>query len=698
MAKLLKTTKGGRKDPHTHIVHLPDNGMGMMTAHSDGHTHPVNYMPPMAPVMDMMGNMVQVGSQGGWVIGDANGHSHNGMSEYETSTPKDDRTDAEKVQHVLTLYDEADKIEQTSRTQGYESEDLYSHKQWEDDKVAELEGQNRAAITINQIEAKIDSLSGYQRQNRTEIKYLPVEGGDARVADMLNAIVKNITDQCYYQREKSKVFDDSAIVGRGLFNIFEDFTRDVQGKIVIERFRWDDARLGPHEKEDLTDCNFVVKEKWYSESEIKGLYPDVWEEFQPEVRLKAGGGHLVSEDWDTRLRSDEFVNLASKKYKVLECLEKEFTRSYILVNSDDGSVYDVEGWAKNDIASVKAMPGFVKIPRVTYKLHSYKVCTYMLLDDEVIDEQDFPLVPVYAKFRNGVFWGKVEGVKDLQHLVNKAYSQFVDIINKVANYGWFYDDTTFASNADKEAWKKNASSPGFNQRVTDVGRPPVKTEGVKFPAELVNAISMFSQSMREIMNVNLEMMGAGSPANSGIAMQQKIVQQLLGNDYLFDNMSFAEKIIGRMLVRKIAKLYTPERIYRILVNQNTMEGFDVGDKNFSDYSKDEIIAMLRNNDLTKYDVIVSESASSPSAMMGNFMMLLELAGKGIPIPPEAIMEFAPIPNKNKVLELIQAQQAQQAQMEKMKYDTEINKTLITQQGKAQDTQAMSMGAPRTPFQ
>lgn len=692
MAELKKTTQGGRKDPHYHIAHMTDDGTGMMSAHKDGHTHDMLYVPPMpammTPGMDGMGNMMQDATPGGWQIMESNGHTHSGLEDYQPVIPTDKRTDKEKVEHVLRLYDEAGKIEKVSRKKGYESEDMYSHKQWDQSQKDSLEAVDRAAITINQVESKIDSLTGYQRQNRTEIKYLPVEGGDARVAEMLNALVKNITEQCQYQREKSKTFDDTAIVGRGLFNVSEDFTHDIQGKIVIEKFEWDEARLGPHTKEDLADCNFIIKEKWHSESELKGLYPDEWDEFSPEVRLKESGS-LVSEDWDKRLRSDDFVDLVAKKYKVLECIEKEFNRSYILANSSDGSTFDVEGWSKADIASAKSIPGFVKIPRVTYKLHSYKICTFILLDDEVMDEQDFPLVPVYAKFRKGAFWGKVEGVKDLQHLLNKAYSQFVDIINKVANYGWFYDDTTFASNADKDKWLKNASSPGFNQKIADVNRPPAKIEGVKFPAELVNAISMFGQSIREIMNVNLEMMGADGQARSGIAMQQKIVQQLMGNDYLFDNMAFAEKIIGRMIIRKVQKLYTPERIYRILSNQNTAEGFKVGEQDFSAYSKEEIIAMLRNTDLSKHDVIVSESANSPSAMMGNFMMLLELAGKGIPIPPEAIMEFAPIPNKNRVLELIKQQQARTQAMENKKYDTEIDKTLITQQGKFQESGTQS---------
>ena len=95
----------------------------------------------------------------------------------------------------------------------------------------------------------------------------------------------------------------------------------------------------------------------------------------------------------------------------------------------------------------------------------------------------------------------------------------------------------------------------------------------------------------------------------------------------------------------------------------------------------EILMLLSAADLTKYDVVITESPSSPSAMLGNFMFLLEIAGKGIPIPPTALFRFAPIPNKEKIMAEIQQQQQMDFQREKMKYDTEIQKSMIAQQGK-----------------
>lgn len=73
-------------------------------------------------------------------------------------------------------------------------------------------------------------------------------------------------------------------------------------------------------------------------------------------------------------------------------------------------------------------------------------------------------------------------------------------------------------------------------------------------------------------------------------------------------------------------------------------------------------------------------------MMGNFLLLLDMASKGIPIPPTAIIDFAPLPNKNKILEQIAQQQQQEFEREQMKYSTEIQKAQIAQHGNNQGVQ------------
>lgn len=676
MPQLLKTTEEA-KDGHYHIAYILDDGTGITTM-QDNHAHAIKPIIIPNPVgVDEMGQPILVPTIAGFTVEQNDGHSHE-LLEYPVKI-SDEKTDkSESVKRVLEKYDYAKRLEDNSIQAGKEAERFYRGEQWDEDITQNLVATDRAAETINRIEEKVDSLTGYQRQNRTDFKALPVEGGDQRGADIINQILKNISEQCFYYREESKVVEDSIITGRGLFHLYIDFDEDINGKINVDKFIWDNCYFLPHEKEDLSDCDGIIKYKWYSKEKIEELYPDVFDELSPEYKedtIKSG----LSEDWDQRLRTEEFTQ--GTMYKLIELEEKHYKRVMVLINKRDGFFFNAEGWASKDIESVrKTIPGFIRIPRTSYRIKVTRIASDKFLEEYYVDDKDFSILPLYAKKRNESFWGKIKSVIGLQRLINKAYSQFSDIINKVVTYGWFYDNETFANKKEEKKFIESASSPGFLAKLNDIGRMPQRVEGVKFPGELVNAIGLFSQSIREIMNVNVELSGISQEANqSGIAIKQKIIQQLIGSEYIFDNLSFAKKKLVRMIINKIQKLYTPQRMMRLLVSQYSKTPFNVGDIPFAEYTEEEMSSILNNLDLTKYDFEISESPYSPSFRMSIFLMLSELGGKGYNIPVQTLFEYSPIPEdiKQKIMQTINKQMQQQQETENQKYQTEIAKTLIS---------------------
>jgi len=731
---LLKTTKDGTGKGHYHIVYLREQDG--MVSESRGHSHEIQYMPgtpeqyDTSPDSPSVGMKIAEATQPSWNIIPYEDHTHE-LTEYVTQSTQKREKEPDIVKDIISLYEQAKKNEESSIEDAHECESMYQHKQWDPEEKKTLEGKDRAALTINKLEEKMDNLSGYQRQNRTEFRFLPTEEGDQKVADILNIVVKNITEQCYFPREETKVFEDAGIVGRGLFNIYDDYDppADINGQIVIEKFPWDECHFGPHEKEDLSDCDYVIKTKWFPLIKLKEMYPEKTKHLKPEVMSIEHATRTKSEDWDTSHGKSEIsaggslVDKTNKQYKQLECWRKIYRTANLLINANDGFVFNADGWAERDISMVTGMAGFRSIPRTDFDMRVTKVISQVLLEDYYpeLAYNDFHIIPLYAKKRKNKFWGKIQAVKDIQKLINKAYSQFVDILNKMSAYGWFYDDETFPNRQEEANFKKNASAPGFTQKLRDSKRPPEKVEGVKFPNEIVGAIELLSRDMREIMNVNLEMMGMGGDQQSGIAIRQKIVQQLLGNDFLFDNLSFAKQKLGKIIVALIQKLYTPERLKRIVLNQNMREPVTIGGATIDTpqarqkmqaeaeaepmvqgrnqgqqqgqrqqekqqerlITEQAIEELLQNQDLTKYDMITTESPSSPSAMLSNFMFLLEIAGRGVPIPPTALFQFAPIPNKEKILAEIEKQTQMDMKRDKMKYDTEIQKSLIAQQGKGE---------------
>lgn len=680
-----RTSRKGRGG-HRHLVYL--RGEIGYTSTNKGHSHRV--VKGMDPEV------------GGWEVLPKDGHEHvlEDFAVNEDLTPDEDESEVwSDCKRLLQLSEER---EADFRKKGKESERFISLEgdgQWDKKAKDTLESEDRPALTFNEIEPKIDLLVGYQTRNRTDIRYFPVEGGDARVADILTLLAKNITEQNDYDVEETEVFEDEAIVGRGFFNIDVSHDENIDGDIIIERFPWNECYLGPHSKKTGKDLEYLIKEKWYSLAKIKQLWPEKADEITSKYQPKldpAGeyhstpGNEYEEGDLGEIELSPEFIDVAKKEFRVLEVWRKEYSRVNILVDAENDLFLNTDGWGKEDINSAKTIPTLTSVERKVSRIRVTKAAVGIVLEDYYSDlfEKHFPIVPVYAKKRGRAVWGKVESLKDPQREVNKRRSQIADILNKVACYGWFYDAETFMDEREENKFRRNSSRPGFTQKVANITQKPEKVEGVKFPGELATYDQIASSKMKEIANVNLEMLGMTSDAASGVAIMERKRSGLVGNEYLFDNLALAKRAIGRILVSLIQKVYTPERILRVVANRvarSPEQSNMIAGKPFQEFSEQELLTLLETDDLSKYDVVVGENQSSPTVRQTTFLMWAELASQGVPVPPEYLADLSDAPDKEKLIEGIkQMQQAAQAS-EDRKYQTELLKTVISKQGKGGET-------------
>lgn len=683
--KLLTTTKSGKgRASHYHFVYLNEE-LGTGSCSTDNkHSHLISFVPPQPPSVDPMTGMeLMPGQPGYWVMGPTDGHSHELSEEFNVvkEKKKDSRDIARENRDLFRI---AESRESKSRKKSESSEKFYMGEQWKKEDKDALEKVDRAALTINEIEAKIDLLSGYQRQNRSDFRFFPVEGGDSKVADILNIVVKNIIDQNDYEFEETDVFEDEEITGRGNIHCYIDYTENIRGDIKIEHFPWKDVYYGPHAKKDGSDAEYIIKAKWYSKARVESLWPGKSDEISEDWERYESGKEHVAFKKDQYDNSDNkspevmtsFVNIANKEYRVLEVERKEYRRIPILADEGNDFYQNLDGLSEKDLSSIATIPDIEIVRKPETRIRRTVQAGDVILEDGDLGDIDFSIIPVYAKKRGDDWWGKVESVKDVQLEINKRHSQSIDILNKAAGYGWFYDDTTYATPKDLEDAKKNLSKPGFHLKVSDANRPPNKQEGAKFPNELTAMMALDSQKVKEIMNINMEMLGMGGQYQSGYALVEQKRQGLIGNEFLFDNLNRSKKRLGKKIIRLIQKCYSPERILRIVENQNSKTPVEIGGQPLSSYDPKDILSLLKNNDLSKFDVVVSMSSFNPTTRMANFLVWADLAGKGIPVPPTILVDMSDLPDKERVKQEFIAQQQAEYEKEKYKMDTEIQKTLL----------------------
>ncbi len=689
MNNFFRTDKQGKgRASHYHVMFY-DGKTALLSTDKD-HTHQLDL------------------SAGKPSILEANGHTHMMGDPVPNDQRKDKETDEEIVGEVRNLFKDAYENESDYRKRAEESEGFYSGDgQWEKQTKDYLQAEERAALTINEIEPKMDILSGHQRQNRLDIKFFPVEEGDQTTADILNILAKNVFEQCGFDSEETDSFDDQMITGRGNINCRVDYEKNHQGDIIFEWWPWDQITYGPHRRKDIGDCEYLFKHQLHSKSYLQAMYSDKADQITAEYDeiFIGGDSHATTTKDQYEASNNEpisvpldkkdpvLVDLYHKKFRLIECWRKTQKSTPVIVHVSNDIYENADNWNERDLSSIKTLQGFSIVKIKKSKMRKTTFISSVLLDDEFPDlaMQDFHVTPIYAKKRNKRVWGKVESVKDVQREVNKRHSQAIDILNKVASYGWFYDAETFVDKKEETKFKETSSIPGFLSKVQTVDKRPVQVEGVKFPNELANYEALASNKMKEIMNINLEMLGMPSGADSGIAIIRRQRQGLIGNEFLFDNLSLAKKKIARLLCAYIQKVYDVDRMIRILENRATrgevleprnvpeqspyaamMKQTQTGPK----YDPEVLKELLTNMDLTKYDVAVGESAYSPTNRQANFILWMEAAKGGIPVPPTMLVDLSDLPDKEKVKQAITQMMMEQKQEADKTRQTELVKAGI----------------------
>lgn len=728
----LRTTTPGPSDGHQHIVYInSETGMGAMSAKD--HQHQLIYDPPREPIEPtpamlvnpatgeqipapedpaMVQQAIAAGAQlipaepgdpgkevGSWIIGPASddGHEHQ-LIEYRSKKPAKKQTDKAILDECMALWKEALSITEDCRKKGEESEEFRKGNQWDDGLKRELEGLNRAALTINEVAANIDTLVGYQMEQRTDIRYLPQEGGDQRVADMLNVVSKKILDSCYFQREETKVFTDICVFGFGAFNLYVDFNSNLQGDIKVERFCPKNIVYGPHEKEDLSDCEYEVRSNMQSIAKLKQMFgkkaADIEENYKhyagqyPDVDKGDSGVNGTHMDYRGAKKLDDMpftvdgtlplVDVQRKQFRLAQVSRKTYKEVTVIFNQEENFFFTAYDWKDEDVALASTLPGFQVISQLKTRMRVTKFCGQTILSDENpadLPVHDFYTAPVYGYRQNGEYWGKVEAVKDPQRELNKRRSQAMDTMNRLGASVYYTEPETFVDKNEEERFRKNRSKPGSIFKVNDIGRTPKLEEGADLPAALVQMMQIDQENLQRLMNVVVQQESANE---SGALYLEKKKGRLTGNQFLFDNLSFAKQRVGKLLLALIQRYWPAERMQRLLNAQYSRQKFEVGGQDFSEFSKEEIIEMLEASDLLEYDVIVAESSFTASTRLGVAKVLFEMMAQGAVIPPELPLEFIDMPSdtRMRITDSLQQQSQMTAQTEADTSNTEITKTLI----------------------
>ena len=558
-----------------------------------------------------------------------------------------------------------------------------------------IKGQGRAVVSINHVQAIVDILTGFERQNRFDPKVLPQGEEDEGDARLMTWLLKFIREQCEASATESEVFEDGAIAGLGAVDIRIDWTEDpLNGTICLERLSpgvdviWDPA----WSRNDLSDSRGVIKFKRVFVKDLIAQYPEHREAIRGALNaaeaLAGTGGTTTAPTPDaygsTRGHVDEGGGLARMFYDatedqvlVLEVWYRDYEDVWIVANKVSGQIHEADSGeaakavARSDPENLSA----IRRQRRVIKMGVTLPAAYLTLEEDDTpyenDAQAYPIQIYVAKRKRDDVYGIVRNLKDPQRVENKRESQMLDLLARFANMRPMAEENSLVN--PHTLGSHHDPSPVFykmGHKPPEWYAPPL-SELMKILALVADRNQTF---IRSSSGINLDLLGLrekGDP--SGIAIQRTQAQGQIIATVFFDNYRAFKKRVNERLARRIQQVFTSEQVFRLTneigesmaVRVNPVEGLGKSRDEFARLQAgkppkpgEHVLRSLK--DFLKYDVVISDAPATPTMRMMELLGLLEIARTFPSLPALApsfvvkLVELLPMEGKAEILAEVRA--------------------------------------------
>lgn len=484
-------------------------------------------------------------------------------------------------------------------------------------KERELEG--RPCLTIPMLPPVIRQVVNDARQNKPSIVVHPVDSAsDPETAEIMNGLIRNIEQSSDAEVAYDTALDFAVTGGFGYFRINTRYATDssFEQDLVIERVANPFSIYGdPHSTAaDSSDWNtsFVV---------------DTMPRADFERRWK--GAEAV--DWAT----SDYSRLGAPwcegdQVMVAEYWKREEIKRQIVALSN-GDVVDLKRFEAN-LAQYQAMEvSVIGRPR---DVPSHKVTQYIMTGAEVLETVDWagkyiPIIPVYGEelFVDGKrhISGIVRSSKDAQRMFNYWRTTSTELVALAPKAPFIGRKGAFETDAAKWA-TANTDTHAFIEY--DGLEAPQRQPFAGVPAGALQEALNASDDIKRITGIYDASLGAKSNETSGKAIMARQREGDVSTFHYIDNLSRAIRHAGRILIDLIPKVYSTERIVRVLGPSGEQERVPLKTKvvvsKKGDDGKMEQIERVFDLSVGQYDLTVKVGPSFTSQREEAATQMIEL--------------------------------------------------------------------------
>lgn len=543
--------------------------------------------------------------------------------------------------------------------------DIGVSAQWEEGLLDKRKKDFLPCLSINKLQPVVDTISGFQVQNRTIASYQPrtLKQPNRNFIDLVNDGIEYIYQDSGGDFENTMAFRDTLICGLGAVDHNVSMDENPEGDPEIQRrapylVGWDTAAR----KKNIVDANHVWSGTLVnSETYLEEVNEKRKENKKPALAslASADGDDFVSAfntaddlknlsveyKYQWRVKepfyqvSNEFLNYPQKLAELQQLgTLKEIADKYSFDPTQD-RIINVSTDLMDDLTRMYEAVGITEFKKV--KQRTYRYYWAKIIGDDVIESGEhysqkcFSLKFITGKWSESrqCFYGVVRAAKEPQRLLNRAVSDWSSYISTNPWGGLMVEKGAVGVKNLKgfvENYLKMANITFFEDGALTQGKVQPKPVA-QTPAALVDMIMFASSAILETSGVNSDFMGQGQGGqNDYDALTKRVRQGLTALAPYFDAYSqftieqgrisidmlrvMAENSGGKVIrnISEVAEEDGSVNMYRELLADDIATEYDIITKEVPK-TPDEQREML--DTLLRYAEVVGNSGGNPQGLL-----------------------------------------------------------------------------------
>lgn len=507
--------------------------------------------------------------------------------------------------------------------------------------------QNTNNFYFNLVQQPCNIITGYQRQHRKSINYVPADGSDPNTTDQYTRVMTHLCNGGDFHEVYSRACELAAITGMVMMQPYLDYSGDdpAQGTMKWKLWEYNSFLVDPFfRSHDASDAQFFWFQEYISKEEAEARFPDNLDKIRPMAGNPQQNGNFYFLPENYNMAKNNLMVISYVWYKWKRKKKRLYSKSrnqFFDFAGGDGQAEAIL-YHINDFEVVE-----VEVP--TWKLATVLNDQLMYNGDNPLGNDDCPVVPIFWNYSPEIGQypelrcrGLVRPMRSSQYLFNWKVINNHDIAAATINAGW---KRKSGAVANEDNLKK--SGQGYDVIINE-GYELSDVEKIIPSAVPASDLELASQ-MKELLfaTSGIDMENWSGQDDKQISSLTALIKQaanLTAFQKYFDQWDYSLKLLGGLMLNIILNNWNAAKIGLIL-NEEPTEHF------FS-----RIFA--------KYSVTVEEGLLTPTQRNFQAQQMLEINerfGREV-LPASMIIKNMNLQGKAEIMEYLQQQEEQQSVM------------------------------------